>query len=307
MNLTVHDVGVGVSGGRLGDNDEQEGTDIEVYGTLLYNNGWLEEDRGHGHHTYLTNRDSTVRLEENILFYAYGFGVHNYSATDGNYVRNNELIGNVWFLNGAPGNKLVDNCMVGHDGTLTMSGVLLRGNFGWAMDPGDRGVRLGWDTPNEDATLEDNYLVGATIFQDAWTGIAMNGNTFIGPVEGVDPGDYPDNTYAATAPNANHVVVRPNRYEPGRAHIIVYNWEGLDSVNADISAVVPEGTVFAIHDAQNYYAAPVVSGTYEGGAVSLPMTGLEPALPVGDAESIGPDERTGRDFNVFVLRAAVCD
>jgi len=38
--------------------------------------------------------------------------------------------------------------------------------------------------------LEDNYIVGETIFQEQWTGIEMTGNTFIGPVDGVDPLDF---------------------------------------------------------------------------------------------------------------------
>jgi hypothetical protein len=306
-NLTIHDVGSGVSGGRMASEDDQEGTDIEVYGTIFYNNGWLEEDRGHGHHTYLTNRDSITILQENILFYAYSFGVHNYSYGDTHYVRNNLLVGNVWFLNGVPGGRLSDGCMIGHDGTRVVSDILLRENFGWSMAIDDRNVRLGWDTPNEDATLTDNYIVGRTIFQNEWTGIEMSGNTFIGPVEGVDTSSYTDNTYLDAPPTTNHVVLRPNRYEPGRAHIIVYNWEGLESVAVDPSEIMPPGTAFEVRNAQNFYGAPVLEGTYDGGEILLPMTGLDIALPIGDPDAIGPEERTGRDFNVFVLRAAVCE
>lgn len=306
-NLAVHDVGVGISGGQLTGDGTQEGTDITLYGSLFYNNGWLGTDRGHGHHTYLTNRDSMIRMEENVFFYAYGFGVHNYSASDNNYVRNYELVGNVWFLNGVPGGKLTDNCMIGHDGTLTASGMTLRENFGWATGLGERDVRLGWDTPNEDATLTDNYFVGQTIFQNQWTGIAMDGNTFIGSVEGVDPASYPNNTYVDARPTQNHIVLRPNGYEPGRAHIIAYNWEGLDELAVDLSPVVPNGTAFGIYDAQNPFAGPVVSGAYEGGTVAIPVDGLPIAMPTGDPEAIPADQRTGRDFNVFVLRAAVCE
>lgn len=306
-NLWIHDVGTGISGGRLTGDDTQEGTDILLYGSILYNNGWLGTDRGHGHHTYFTNRDSVIRLEDNVLFYAYGFGVHNYSYSDSNYVRNNEIVGNVWFLNGVPGGKLYDNCMVGHDGSLTMSNVLLQENLGWAPTLGERDVRLGWDTPNENADLVDNYLVGQTIFQDQWSDIALRGNTFIGAVDGVDPVDYPDNTYLDAAPTQNHVVVRPNRFEPGRAHVIVYNWEDLDEVEVDLGALVPAGVELEIRNGQAPLAPAVVSGTHDGGPVTLPMTGLEPALPIGDADAIPADQRTGRAFNVFVVRAAVCE
>jgi hypothetical protein len=306
-NLVVHDVGVGISGGQMRDDDTQEGTDIELYGTLFFNNGFLGEDRGHGHHVYLTNRDGVVRIEENVLFYAYGFGVHNYSYSDSNYVRNMELVGNVWFLNGVPGGELSDGCMIGHDGTHVVSGVTLRENFGWAMSLGDRDVRLGWDTPNEDASLVDNYLVGMTIFQNEWTGISMSGNTFIGALEGVEPSAHPDNTYLDATPATNHVVVRPNRYEPGRAHIIAYNWEGLETVSVDPGAIMSAGTDFIVRNAQDFYGDAVVSGTYEGGAISIPMTGLSVAQPIGDPGAIPDGQRTGSAFNVFVLQAAVCE
>jgi len=306
-NLAVHDVGVGISGGQMRADGTQEGTDIELYGSLFYNNGYLGVDRGHGHHTYLTNRTSVVRMEENVLFYAYGFGVHNYSANDSKSVRNMELVGNVWFLNGVPGQKLTDGCMIGHDGTEVVSDITLRENFGWAMGLSDRDVRLGWSTPNENATLKDNYFVGLTIFQDQWTGISMSGNSFIGSVQGVDTANYPDNTYLDAAPAKNHVVLRPNRYEPGRAHIIAYNWEGKDEVSVDPSAVVPVGAAFVVRNVQNFYGPPVVSGTYEGGEISIPVANLPITQPVGDPEAIPADQRTGAAFNVFVLQSAACE
>ena len=311
VNLVIHDVGSGISGGRMASEEEQEGTNMRVHGCILYNNGWLGTDRGHGHHVYLTNRDGFLRLEENIIFYAYGSGIHNYSYSDTHYVQHNELFGNVWFLNGAPGGKLYDNCLVGHDGTRVVRDTLLRENYGWARRLGDRDVRLGWDTANEDAVLVDNYFVGQTIFQDEWTGIQMERNVFIGEgpeggLSGVSPEYYPDNTYIEGAPSENHVVVRPNGFDPGRAHIIVYNWEGHDEVEVDLSEFLPQDTEFEIRNAQNIFDDPLVSSTYTGGTVTLPMTGLVPAHPIGDEGAFG-DHLTGKQFNVFVLRAAVCE
>ncbi len=307
VNLVFHDVGTGVSGGQIADDGHQEGTDILLYGCIFYNNGWLGDDRGHGHHVYLTNRDSVIRIEDNIIFNAYGSGIHDYSYSDRNYVRHNRIRGNVWFLNGAPGQKLVDGCLVGHDGTLLVEDILLEENYGWALGLGGRDVRLGWDTANQGAVVRNNYLVGLTIFQREWTDVTIEGNTFIGELQGQDPTDFPDNEYLSAAPTENLVVIRPNRYEPGRAHIIVYNWEGLDEVTVDLSGLLPEGTEFDIRSVQDIYGQPVVSGTYEGGAVSVPMTGIEPTQPIGDPDAIRPEWRTDRNFNVFLLRAALCE
>src|SRR6185437_8871425 len=34
-------------------------------------------------------------------------------------------------------------------------------------------------------------------------------------------------------PSGVRVFVRPNRYEPGRAHVVVYNWDRADTVEID--------------------------------------------------------------------------
>ena len=309
QNLIVHEVGSGISGGQL-DNDVQQGTFVELHGCVFYNNGWLGTDRGHGHHIYLTNRDSKMMLVDNVFFSAYGFGVHAYSETDRNYVQGFDFIGNVWFLNGAPGQKLVDGCLIGHNGSHGVDGVLLRENLGWALDLGGRDVRLGWSAQqNGEVILQDNYLVGKTIFLDEWEDIELTNNTFVGSLEGVEAEEYPENEYLSSVPDENKIFVRPNRYEPGRAHIIVYNWEELDEVVINLESYLPggflsDGAPFIIRNIQDYYGDPVLTGTHDGGDIVLPMAGLNETAPLGETEAV--TMKTGRHFNVFVLQADVC-
>jgi hypothetical protein len=94
------------------------------------------------------------------------------------------------------------------------------------------------------------------------------------------------------------VIVRPNQYEAGRAHVVVYNWDKLPTVNADLSSVLTVGTPFEIRNAQNYFAAPVLTGTFTGQPVSLPMSGLTVAKPNAGWATPPP---TGPQFNVFVV------
>lgn len=49
INLSVHDAADGMF---LGEN----AIDLEVYGCIVYNNGWEGPDRGHGHGLYIQNR-----------------------------------------------------------------------------------------------------------------------------------------------------------------------------------------------------------------------------------------------------------
>lgn len=104
-------------------------------------------------------------------------------------------------------------------------------------------------------------------------------------------------TLTVGQPTQPNVIVRQNQYDPTRAHIIVYNWDGRSSVEANLSSVLKVGDRYEIRNAQNYFAAPVLAGTYDGNAVRLPMTGLAVAAPVG-LKSPAP---TGPQFNVFVL------
>jgi hypothetical protein len=96
------------------------------------------------------------------------------------------------------------------------------------------------------------------------------------------------------------VVIRPNRYQAGRAHIIVYNWTGRDSMAVDVSAILSPGMEFEIRKAEDYFGIPVLAGTYDGKPLRLPMTELSVAQPIGydfTASSTAPK------FGVFVLIA----
>ncbi len=98
-------------------------------------------------------------------------------------------------------------------------------------------------------------------------------------------------------PTGINVFLRPNQYEPGRANVTIFNWDGKDAVDVDLSSVLDEGDRFEIRNVQDFFGEPVVTGTYAGGPVSVPMTGLTVAPPVGWPAP----PPTGPEFNAFVL------
>ncbi len=106
-------------------------------------------------------------------------------------------------------------------------------------------------------------------------------------------------TYALGNPSGTRVVVRPNRYEAGRATVVVYNWSGQGSASVNVSSILPAGSRYEVRNVQNYYGSPVASGTYGGGSINIPLSGVTPAAPVGGSASAPP--RTGSAFNVFVI------
>ena len=65
--------------------------------------------------------------------------------------------------------------------------------------------------------------------------------------------------------------MRPNKYEPGRSHVAVYNWEHHKSVEVDLSSVLKVGSNYRVHNVQDIYGQPVVAGKYDGKPVKVPM------------------------------------
>lgn len=100
----------------------------------------------------------------------------------------------------------------------------------------------------------------------------------------------------------NRVILRPNAYEKGRAHIVAYNWEKRGAITVDLSkSGLAHGQAFEIRNVQNYFGAPLVTGSYDSGrpGVSLPMTETSVTPPIGFERY--PIASTLPEFGAFVL------
>lgn len=92
----------------------------------------------------------------------------------------------------------------------------------------------------------------------------------------------PHSTYSDAKPPTNHVVVRPNTYEKGRSNVTIFNWEGLSTVSVDLSATgLATGQSYLVKDAQDFFGPPIFEGSYDGGTIAIPMTGVTAAQPIG--------------------------
>ena len=68
-------------------------------------------------------------------------------------------------------------------------------------------------------------------------------------------------------------VVRQNKYDPNRAHIIISNPSGAASVNVDISSLNwPAGATYVLRNAENYFG-DTIPGTVSGSTINIPVTG----------------------------------
>jgi len=112
--------------------------------------------------------------------------------------------------------------------------------------------------------------------------------------------------FTLTAPTQNVVVLRANKYEPGRANLIVYNWQKNTSINVDISSIgLVQGEAFQLRDVQDYLGVPALSATYDAAnpIISVPLTLTNCSKFIGDQHHYlrDPNLHTDPVFNAFVI------
>jgi hypothetical protein len=333
INLIVHDA-------RQGFSFWKEAVDAEIYGCLIYNNGWIAPDRGHGHGIYTQNDTGTKKITDNIIFNQFGYGIHAYGSSTAS-LNNFTIQGNASFNNGSLAGQHNPNIFVG--GGQPAAGLRVLDNSAYVQPLDATTVRFGSDAANIDAVVSGNQFVGFSSFVH-WNSLAVSANTFVGSTTVAElvtsltlPSSYyswnnnsyisqelqwqPFNLVTATAqglffpewqaatgadanslytraaPGGTQVIVRPNRYEEGRANIVVYNWDHAASVSVDPGAVLAAGARYEIRSALDFTGDPVTAGTYDGGPILLPMTGQNVAPPVGASAADSP----APEFNAFVL------
>ncbi len=300
INLVLHD-------GTDAIGSFQSHQDGEIYGNLIFNNGWNgATDRGHGHGLYVQNQAGTKKISDNVIFNQYGGGMQIYGSAAA-YLDNIQVTGNTIFSAGWPSaygcdrNFLFGGDRIATNGTVVSNSFYYPDSFGACTSGGSN---IGYNAGVSNFTIQNNWFANgdggiSSYFFGAITGLTMTGNHFLQDISGVvAPASYPSNTYhGTTKPTGTYVYVRPNAYEIGRANITVFNWDKKSTVAADLSAALAVGQAFEVRNAQDFFGAPVLTGTYAGGSITLPMSGLTVAAPIG---GIAPPP-TGPEFNVFVV------
>ena len=272
INLVIHDGGVAFY-------TYTAMPDVEIYGSILYNNGWQGPDRGHGHGLYLKNDVGPVVARDNVVFNQFGYGIHIYSDVGDGLLNGISAIGNISFDNGSLAST-GPSAEIGNLGQMNANNLVITDNLTY-VDPSVGGSNLILGS-GDGLTATGNYVVGGDgVSEGSWTNATVIGNTVIPP-----------------PPTQTAVFVRPNAYEPGRAFVVVFNWASNGSVSADVSSVLQSGDAYEVRNVQDLFGAPAVTGTYRGGSISIPIAAVSPPAPVG-ISSLAPT--TGPAFNVYLV------
>ena len=305
------------------------GIDTEMYGSIIYNNGWSAQPsdgsygRGHGHAIYTQNFDGIKKITNNVIFYGFGTGIHAYQT--GKVEQNGILRGienfdiqdNTWFLTGASdirkGMKKYD-CLVG--GYQPVKNLLLKNNQGYS-DIGR--TMLGYASnykgvpfSNENAILENNYLVQNLKLQNTWANGAIgikNTSIFHGITGNQNYlNDLGGNDFSVEPTSGKKIFYIKNAYDPRRGRITIFNFDKEAHVAVDLSQIMKVGSAYRIHSVFDLYGDALVSGVYAGGTIDLPMGTVFPPQPYGLDGAINANE--GDDpkklFGVFIVTHGGC-
>jgi len=178
INLIVRDNGIGIGFWA-------PAIDSEIYGCVIYRNGWQgpPPDRGHGHGIYAQNAEGMKRIVDNIVFDQYGYGIHNY--TEAGFLKGFHIEGNIVFNNGSastPNDAGFPNILVG--GLRPAERITIANNYTYYPEGiYATNVWLNYGAKNnQDVTLDGNYIAGGNspLMMSEWARARCVNNTFTG-------------------------------------------------------------------------------------------------------------------------------
>jgi hypothetical protein len=238
INLVIHDNAQGVS-------FWSGATDSEMHGCIIYDNGWKAPDRGHGHAIYTQNEKGTKTISDCIMTGGYAYTLHAYGSSRA-FVDNYLVEGNICYDGG--------QFLIG--GGRPSRGIRVLNNYLSKVS-----MRLGYSAPsNEDCEVRNNVIAGGELAINKFKQVVNQDNLVL--------------LRNAARPNSPaRVEIRPNKYDPTRFHIAIFNWPQHETVALDLSGHLKTGDSYQLLNPRDVFAKPIVQGAHDGKPVATPVKG----------------------------------
>ncbi len=231
INLNIHDNVKGGVGWWV------NSTDSEFHGCLIYNNGWRAPDRGHGHCIYAQNRQGIKTISSCIMTVPYDgcYTMHAYGSSRA-YVDNFFVENNIAYTRGP---FLIGGGRPSHN-------IKVFRNYLYGIN-----MRIGYGAENEDCYVRDNIIAKGELNIQKYNKVVKEGNIEQLP--------------------ENRSVLIPNKYDPNRAHLVVYNGAKNSEVKVDVSNFLKPGDAFILMHPEDIYIKDLHAGRCEGQHITIPL------------------------------------
>src|SRR5262249_14478264 len=237
LNLVIHGCRQGVSfwsGAR----------DSEIHGCIIYDNGWPAVDRGHGHAIYTQNQEGLKTISDCIMTGGHSYTLHAYGAKRAygdNYLAERNTCP-------SPGPFLIG-------GGRPSRKIRVRKNYLYGVS-----MQIGYSAPhNEDCEVRDNVIVNGGLSINKYKQVVNKDNLVL--------------KKGAPRPKGVRVILRPNKYDRGRAHLAVFNWDKKAAVEVDAGAFLKAGDKYRLLSPRDVFGKPVLAGTYDGKSIRVAVAG----------------------------------
>ncbi len=239
INLIIHDTAQGVS-------FWSGATDSELYGCIIYDNGWDAPDRGHGHAIYTQNEKGIKTISDCIMTGGYGYTMHAYGSSRA-YVDHYVAEGNICYDAGT--------FLIG--GGRPSQDIKVLNNYLHNVS-----MQLGYSAPyNLDCEVRDNVIVNGGLTVNKFRQVVNEGNLILHQKDARPAGGSP------------RVIIRPNKYDADRFHVIIFNWRRSLQVDLDLSRMLNAGDAYRLLDPRNLFGTAVAAGSAEDKLISVPVAG----------------------------------
>ena len=333
VNNVIHDTAEGIEAW-------QTALNTEIYGNIIYQNGYVLPDRAHGHGIYIQNAIGTKVTESNIVFDNFEIGLQAYGVQGP--IKNLDFIKNIF---------IADRFIIGGKTPLDNINVISNYTFGDSIQVGYTALH------NVNTRITGNYADGLEIHKFDDGGLSVTGNTLFNSANNHqgfevltvwDPNNpnpnfslstWDSNTYYAggsgrvdfdlngpvtfsawqsrTGYDLNStqhggfppdtMFIEANKFEPGRANIAVYNWSKAATVQVDISNLGYQiGDTYVLHNAQDYFGG-TITGVYNGSPITVSMTASSwnAPTPIGSNHHNAGWINSFPTFGAFVIEKQV--